>query len=61
MSTAEKIGVLIVGVAMATTLVLPRRQTPGVINAVSGLFSGALATSMGIGVPAGITPVNPGG
>jgi hypothetical protein len=51
MSTAEKIASLIVGVALVTTLVLPKRQTPAVINATSGLFSGALATAMGTGLP----------
>lgn len=39
----------IVGVALITTLVLPGRQTPAVINAVTGLFRGSLATAMGTG------------
>jgi hypothetical protein len=47
MESAEKIALAIVGVAMATTLLLPGRQTVGVINAVSGLFSGGLRAAMG--------------
>lgn len=46
MSSVEKVALAIVGVALATTLVLPGRQTPKVINAVSGLFRGSLATAM---------------
>jgi len=42
----EKIALAIVGVAMVTTLILPGRQTPQVINAVTGLFTKSLATSM---------------
>ena len=57
MSLAEKIGVLIVGVAMATTLTLPKRQTPAVVNAVGNLFQGSLATSMGLAIPSGSVPV----
>ncbi len=46
MGTAEKIAMGIVGIAMVTTLILPGRQTPQVINAVSNLFRGSLATAM---------------
>lgn len=46
MSTAEKVAMGIVGIAMATTLVLPGRQTAKVIDAFSGLFRGSLATAM---------------
>lgn len=46
MSTAEKIAMGIIGIGMATTLVLPGRQTSKVIDAVSGLFRGSLATAM---------------
>lgn len=46
MSTVEKIALAIVGVALVTTLVLPGRQTPKVIGAVSDLFRGSLATAM---------------
>jgi hypothetical protein len=44
--TAEKIAMGIVGIAMVTTLILPGRQTPQVINAFSNLFRGSLATAM---------------
>lgn len=47
MSTAEKVLTAIVGVAMVTTLVLPKRQTPAVINAAGGAFSKVLGTAMG--------------
>lgn len=46
MSTAEKIAMGIIGIGMATTLILPGRQTAKVINSVSGLFRGSLATAM---------------
>ncbi len=49
MSTAEKIAMGIIGVAMITTAVLPNRQTTQVINAFSNLFRGSLATAMGTG------------
>lgn len=49
MSTAEKIASGIVGIALVTTLILPGRQTPAVINAFTNLFRGSLATAMGTG------------
>jgi hypothetical protein len=49
MGTVEKIALAIVGVALVTTLVLPGRQTPKVIDAVSNLFRGSLATAMATG------------
>lgn len=49
MSTVEKVAMGIIGVGLVTTLVLPGRQTPQVINAVSGLFRGSLATAMASG------------
>lgn len=49
MTTIEKVLMGIVGVAMVTTLVLPRRQTPQVINATGNAFRGSLATAMGTG------------
>ena len=49
MGTAGKIAVAIVGLGVVTTLVLPGRQTPQVINAFTGLFRGSLATAMGTG------------
>jgi hypothetical protein len=47
--TAQRIALAIVGVAMVTTLVLPRRQTPQVIGAFGNAFRGSLATAMGTG------------
>lgn len=47
MSSIEKIALAIVGVAMATTLILPGRQTPAVLGAAGKLFSGALKTAQG--------------
>lgn len=46
MTTIEKIAMGIIGIGMVTTLVLPGRQTPKVIDAVSKLFRGSLATAM---------------
>lgn len=47
MSTAEKVGLAIVGVAMATTLVLPGRQTPAIIQNFMSGFSGVLKAATG--------------
>lgn len=49
MSTLEKVAMGIIGIGLATTLLLPGRQTPAVINAFTGLFRGSLATAMGTG------------
>jgi hypothetical protein len=49
MTTVEKVAMGIIGIGMATTLILPGRQTPAVINAFAGLFRGSLATAMGTG------------
>jgi hypothetical protein len=46
MTTAEKIAMGIIGIGMATTLVLPGRQTSKVIDSISNLFRGSLATAM---------------
>lgn len=46
MGTVEKIAMGIVAIGMVTTLILPGRMTPQVINAVSKLFRGSLATAM---------------
>lgn len=46
MGTVEKVAMGIVGIALVTTLILPGRQTPQVINAFSNLFRGSLATAM---------------
>jgi hypothetical protein len=47
MSTIEKVLMGIVGVAMVTTVILPGRQTPAVLNAFGSVFNGALRASMG--------------
>lgn len=47
MGSIQRVVLAIVGVGMITTLVMPRRQTPQVINAVDRLFRGALGTAMG--------------
>ncbi len=47
MGTVEKIALAIVGVAMATTLLLPGRQTAAVLGAAGNVFSGGLRTAMG--------------
>ncbi len=49
MGAAQKVAMFIVGVGLVTTLILPGRQTPQVINAFTGLFRGSLATAMGTG------------
>jgi hypothetical protein len=49
MSTAERIAMGIVGIGMVTTLILPGRQTTKIIDAISGLFRGSLATAMASG------------
>lgn len=49
MGTGEKIAMGIIGIGMVTTLILPDRQTPRVIDAVTRLFRGSLATAMGTG------------
>lgn len=36
----------IIGIGMATTLILPGRQTANIIKSIQGLFSGSLATAM---------------
>lgn len=47
MSSAERVGLAIVGVALATTLVLPGRQTPQVIRRFFEGFSGTLKAATG--------------
>jgi hypothetical protein len=46
MSNITKIAMGIVGIGMVTALVLPNRNTVGVIGAVQKLFSGALGTAI---------------
>jgi hypothetical protein len=47
MSTVEKVLTALVGVAMVTTLILPKRQTPQVISAFGNAFSNVAGTVMG--------------
>jgi len=49
MPVAQKYISLAFGLALVTTLILPKRQTVGVINATTGLIRGTLATAMGTG------------
>ena len=49
MSIAQKFIAGIVGTMMITTLILPKRQTPQVINALTGFVRGTTATAMGTG------------
>jgi hypothetical protein len=47
MNTVQKIGVMIAATGMMTALVLPGRQTVGVVNALANLLNGALRESQG--------------
>lgn len=47
MTTIEKVALGIVAIGLATTLLLPGRQTASVITASGNAFSGALRTAMG--------------
>lgn len=49
MTTLTKIAMGFIGIGMATTLILPGRQTPAVVDAFTRLFRGSLATAMGTG------------
>jgi hypothetical protein len=49
MGTAEKVAMGFIGIGMITTLILPDRKTPQVIDAFTRFFRGTLATSMGTG------------
>jgi hypothetical protein len=46
MSTVQKVALGIVGIGMATALLLPGRNTVGVIGAVQNLFQGGLHTAI---------------
>lgn len=52
MSTAQKLGTLLIGVALATTLTLKDRQTVPIIGALDRLGRGLLGTAMGTARPA---------
>jgi len=45
-STVQKIALGIVGIGMATALLLPGRNTVGVIGAIQKLFQGSLGTAI---------------
>ncbi len=47
MSTVEKVALGIVGVAFVTTILLPDRKAPQVIDAVRRLFVDSVRASMG--------------
>lgn len=47
MNTIQKIGVMIAATGMLTALVLPGRQTVGVVNALGNVFTGSLKTAQG--------------
>lgn len=47
MNTVQKWGAGLIAVAMVTTMVLPKRQTPAVIGAIDKLIRGSLGTAMG--------------
>jgi hypothetical protein len=46
MNDIGKVALGIVSVALATALLLPGRNTVGVINAIKNLFSGSLNTAI---------------
>lgn len=48
MTTVEKVAMGIVTIGMITTVLLPDRQTVGVLDAVGRLFTGGLGTAMGL-------------
>jgi hypothetical protein len=45
-STVQKIAMGIVGIGLATALLLPGRNTVGVIGAIQKLFQGSLGTAI---------------
>lgn len=47
MTPLVKVLTMIVGIGFVTTLILPGRQTPQVINAAGNLLTGTLRTAMG--------------
>ena len=46
MNTVQKVAMGIVGIGMATALLLPGRQTVSVIGAFQKLFQGSLGTAI---------------
>lgn len=51
MSTLEKFLTGVVGVALVTTMILPKRQTPAVVSAFGTSLSSVLGTVMGTVTP----------
>lgn len=49
MTTLQKLGVMTLGIALVTTLILPDRQTPQVLSVAFQGSRGILATAMGTG------------
>lgn len=49
MSAAQKFLSGVIAIGMVTTLILPKRQTPKVIDSATKFFRGMLATAMGTG------------
>lgn len=47
MSTFQKLGMVTLGIAAMTTLILPDRQTVPVLGALGRLGTGTLSTAMG--------------
>lgn len=47
MGTFQKLGVLVLGTAFVTTLILPGRQTVPVIGALGKLTTGTISTAQG--------------
>lgn len=47
MSTVQKWGVIVLGIAFATTLILPGRQTVPVLGGFTRLATGTISTAQG--------------
>lgn len=47
MGTVQKLGILVIGTAFVTTLILPGRQTVPVLGATGKLITGTLSTAQG--------------
>lgn len=57
MSTGQKLVTGLIAVALATTVLLPQRQTPAVLGAGLGGLSSLFSTVMGTSVPSGTQKV----
>lgn len=47
MSTVQKLGVLVLGIAAVTTLILPGRNTGALFTGASKLVTGTISTAQG--------------